>query len=40
MQVGNFEKKMMELYGIKVQVASGDDSKLVDNSLTLSQSGK
>jgi hypothetical protein len=40
MQVGNFEKKMMELYGIKVQVASSDDSKLVDNSLTLSQSGK
>lgn len=40
MQVGNFEKKVMELYGIEVQVASADDSKLADNSKTLVQAGK
>jgi len=40
MQVGNFEKKFEEVFGIKVQVASPNDSKLVDNSLTISASGK
>lgn len=35
MQVGNFEKKIAEMYGIGVQVANADDTKLVDNSLTL-----
>ena len=40
MQVGNFEKKVAELYGIGVQVANSDDSKLADNSITLSASGK
>ena len=40
MQVGNFEKKVAELYGIGVQVANADDSKLADNSLTLCQAGK
>jgi hypothetical protein len=40
MLVGNFEDKIFEEYGIKVQVASPDDSKLVDNSLSLSKSGK
>lgn len=40
MKVGNFEKQMEDVYGIKVQVASPDDSKLVDNGLTLSASGK
>lgn len=35
MQVGNFENKMLEEFGIKVQVANADDSKLVDNKLTL-----
>ncbi len=40
MKVGTFEDKMMELFGIKVQVASPDDSKLIDNNVTLSQSGK
>jgi len=39
-KVGNFEKELHEVFGIKVQVASPDDSKLVDNELTLSQSGK
>ena len=40
MQVGNFEKKVAELYGIGVQVANSDDSKLADNSITLTASGK
>jgi hypothetical protein len=40
MLVGNFEDKMLEEFGIKVQVASPDDSTLVDNKLSLSKSGK
>ncbi|MBQ7852042.1 MAG: hypothetical protein IKA19_00500 [Muribaculaceae bacterium] len=40
MQVGNFEKKVAELYGIGVQVATPDDSKLADNSITLAAAGK
>ena len=40
MQVGNFEKKVAELYGIGVQVANADDSKLADNSITLVAAGK
>ncbi len=40
MQVGNFEKKFAETFGIGVQVANKDDSKLADNSLTLVQAGK
>lgn len=40
MKVGTFEDKFFEAFGIKVQVATPDDSKLVDNNLTLSQSGK
>ena len=40
MQVGNFEKKVAELYGIGVQVANADDSALADNSATLCQAGK
>ena len=40
MQVGNFEKKVAELYGIGVQVANADDSKLADNSITLTAAGK
>ena len=39
-QVGNFEKKIAELYGIGVQVANADDTKLADNSVTLVQAGK
>ena len=35
MQVGNFEKKIKELYGIEVQVANAKDSDLADNSKTL-----
>ena len=40
MQVGNFEKKVAELYGIGVQVANADDSALADNSVTLVAAGK
>lgn len=40
MLVGNFEKRVANLFGIGVQVASPDDEHLVDNSLTLSASGK
>ena len=40
MQVGNFEKKVAELYGIGVQVANADDTKLADNTVTLCQAGK
>lgn len=40
MLVGNFEDKMQELFGIKVQVADADDKKLVDNGLTLGAVGR
>ena len=40
MQVGNFEKKVAELYGIGVQVANADDTALADNSVTLVAAGK
>ena len=40
MLVGNFEEKMQELFGIKVQVADADDKKLVDNALTLGAVGR
>ena len=40
LKVGNFEKKIAELYGIGVQVATPDDSKLADNDITLAAAGK
>ena len=40
LRVGNFEKKIAELYGIGVQVATKDDSKLADNDITLVAAGK
>lgn len=40
MLVGNFEDKILTEYGIKIQVASPDDSKIIDNKITLTQSGK
>ena len=40
MLVGNFEEKFKEEYGIEVQVANADNTKLVDNKITLTQSGK
>ncbi len=39
-QVGNFETKFKDLYGITVQVANADDSALADNSVTLTAAGK
>jgi hypothetical protein len=39
-KVGTFEDKMKDIFGIKVQVATKDDSALVDNGLTLTASGK
>lgn len=40
LRVGNFEKKIAELYGIGVQVANADDTKLADNEATLVGAGK
>jgi len=40
LKVGTFEKKMKELFGVTVQVANSDDSKLSDNDITLSAAGK
>ncbi|MCQ2302051.1 MAG: hypothetical protein MJZ94_05430 [Bacteroidales bacterium] len=40
MKVGNFEDKMKEVFGIKVQVANADDSALANNSVTISAAGK
>ena len=40
LKVGSFEKKIMELYGFEVQVATPDDSKLADNNITLCAAGK
>ena len=40
MLVGNFEKKILEEVGIKVQVANTDDTKLIDDSITLTASSK
>ena len=37
MKIGNFEKKMKELFGIKVQVANSDNNSLIDDDLTLSE---
>ena len=39
-KVSTFEKEIQDTYGIKVQIATSDDSKLVDNNLSLTQSGK
>ena len=40
MQVGNFEKKLAEMYGIGVQVANAKDTELADNSGTISAAGR
>ena len=40
MQVGNFEKKIVEMYGIGVQVANAADTALADNSITIAAAGK
>lgn len=40
LRVGNFEKKLTEMYGIGVQVANPTDTKLSDNEITLAAAGK
>jgi len=40
LQAGNFGKRFKDTYGIKVLVANADDTKLIDNSLTLSAASK
>ena len=39
-RVGNFEKKINELYGIGVQVANSSDTKLSKDDITLAAAGK
>ena len=39
-RVENVEKYFKQTFGIKVQIANADDSKLADNSMTLTQAGK
>ena len=40
LRVGNFEKKISEMYGIGVQVANSANTKLSDNGITLAAAGK
>lgn len=40
MHVGTFEDKVKEGFGIKVQVATPDDSGLAQNDISLSKSGR
>ena len=40
LKVASFENKVKELYGIEVQVANPDDTKLADNGITLVAAGK
>ncbi len=39
-KVGEFEKKVEQAFGVKIQVANKDDSALSNNNLTLSEAGK
>lgn len=38
--VGNFEKKMKDAFGITVQVANPDNTKLSDDNMTMTAAGK
>ena len=40
LKVGNFEKKIAELYGIGVQVANADDTALANNDITIAAAGR
>jgi len=40
MQIGTFEKKFMEVFGISIQVADKKDEKLLEDSITLSAASK
>ncbi len=39
-RVENVEKYFKDTFGIKVQIANSTDTKLADNSMTLTQAGK
>lgn len=39
-RVENVERYFKENFGIKVQISNADDTKLADNSMTLTQAGK
>lgn len=39
-RVENVERYFIETFGIKAQISNADDTKLADNSLTLTQAGK
>ncbi|MBT6236066.1 MAG: hypothetical protein HOI49_08295 [Bacteroidetes bacterium] len=39
-RVENVEKYFKNTFGIKVQISNADDTKLADNSMTLTQAGK
>lgn len=40
LRVGNFEKKIVELYGIGVQVANAKNTELSSDNITLVAAGK
>ncbi len=40
LRVGNFEKKVTEMYGIGVQVANAKDTELANDNITLVAAGK
>lgn len=40
LKVGNFENKMKEMFGVKVQVANKDDSGLANNDITIAAAGR
>jgi len=40
MKCGSFENKILELFGIKTQVADPNDEKLAPNDITLSKAGE
>ena len=40
LRVGNFEKKLTEMFGIGVQVDNAANTKLSDNDITLAAAGK
>lgn len=40
LQVGNFENKMKEMFGITVKVANPDNTKLVDSKMTIAAAGR
>ena len=39
-KVGNFENNMLEVFGIRVQIADSKDKFLVDDDVSLTQSGR